>query len=728
LAKKLIVEIVGDSRSYERALKRSATATNQFGQAVGTTNPKLGKLNTLSLAAGGGMIYAAGAAGGLAVAIGAKSVSAASDLNEQLSRTEVIMGDAADSMVEWSETTATSMGISQRAALAAAGTFAGLFQTVGVQQQKAADLSQALVQLAADLASLQNSSPEEALIALRSGLAGEAEPLRRFNIFLTEARVNMQALTETGKDNVKSLTQQEKTLARYSLIMQDSTLAQGNFKLTSEGLANQQRILRAQVDDLSTQLGSVLIPAVTGVVGAMNDAISAGKDLKAVYDTLAGLPGIEIPVKFVRDQAGGRGGDILRHVVLGTVSPLALGITIGKEIADGIRSGAEGAVLPPIVLGRSPDTLDAAAAAVRRQRDAERAKAGNLTIAQITKQVAAQSDLNVQLANSEKRAAHIRDLLREGPNNAKLQQRLTAELVKQEGLRQGIASAARSAADATDATAEAAKQEALAARDTMLAWKDLATNQATLTKGLQDDLSAAKDRESTLERLVALNRADVDLANQLVSATQARRDLEKEIADNKKKARIAAAFKALGLTPEGETPAPSAGALLKRATTLQETIKGTVLDTDKTKTQLQKIVAFLKKHLKGTEREIRQAILDMLNGIADTDEKKGPLTKQAGLNTKKILEGMGLSPEEIRELRGRLSNLGAGSGLAKPGGGAATRAVREGGFGNNPVFVESHTTINLDGNQVARVVTKQQQRGRRRNPQQKRGPHRIGGV
>jgi hypothetical protein len=94
------------------------------------------------------------------------------------------------------------------------------------------------------------------------------------------------------------------------------------------------------------------------------------------------------------------------------------------------------------------------------------------------------------------------------------------------------------------------------------------------------------------------------------------------------------------------------------------------------------------------------------------------------LNTKKILAGLGLSPEEINALRGRLSGFNTAgqelAGLGTPG----PARIREGGFGNNPIFVESHTTINLDGQQVAKVVTKQQQKTRRRNPAQKRGPNR----
>ena len=77
---------------------------------------------------------------------------------------------------------------------------------VGVAPEQAAELSRALVELAADLASFNNSTPEDVLIAIRSGLVGEAEPLRRYGILLSETRVAQVALANSGKENVKELT------------------------------------------------------------------------------------------------------------------------------------------------------------------------------------------------------------------------------------------------------------------------------------------------------------------------------------------------------------------------------------------------------------------------------------------------------------------------------------------------------------------------------------------
>jgi hypothetical protein len=46
-------------------------------------------------------------------------------------------------------------------------------------------MSQKMVTLAADMASFNNADPAETLDALRAGLAGETEPLRRFGVSLS---------------------------------------------------------------------------------------------------------------------------------------------------------------------------------------------------------------------------------------------------------------------------------------------------------------------------------------------------------------------------------------------------------------------------------------------------------------------------------------------------------------------------------------------------------------
>src|SRR3990170_3001443 len=188
------------------------------------------------------------------------SIGAASDMNETLSKSKVIFGGSAEAVEDFGNTAAKSMGISKQAAIEASATFGNLFVGLDLGQQKAADMSKGIVTLAGDLASFNNLDPTVVLKKPRSGLAGEAEPLRSVGVFLSETKVKAKA-AELGLAGAHGeLTEGAKVLARYQLIMEETTTAQGDFARTADGLANSQRTANAQLRDQQAILGEKLLP------------------------------------------------------------------------------------------------------------------------------------------------------------------------------------------------------------------------------------------------------------------------------------------------------------------------------------------------------------------------------------------------------------------------------------------------------------------------------------
>jgi len=216
----------------------------------------------------------AGAAAFTAVSAAAyKAVQSASNLAESQSKVNVVFGDSAKSVQDFAATTATSFGITKQAALEASGTYGNLFQAFGVGQGEAATMSTTLVALAADLASFNNTTVDDAILALRSGLSGETEPLKKYGVAINDVRLKEEARNMGLYSGTGALSVTAKTQAAYALILKDSTLAQGDFERTSGGLANQQRILKAQLSDVTAQIGSVMIPAFLGAVSFINQTM-----------------------------------------------------------------------------------------------------------------------------------------------------------------------------------------------------------------------------------------------------------------------------------------------------------------------------------------------------------------------------------------------------------------------------------------------------------------------
>ena len=202
-------------------------------------------------------------AGGVAIRFGVDAVKSASDLSETIAKTGEIFGDSAKEVEAFAATAAKRLGQTKQQALDAASTFAIFGRSAGLSGKELVKFSTDFTGLASDLASFNNTSPEDAINAIGSALRGEAEPLRRYGVLLDDASLRQAAL-ELGiiSTTKNALTPQQKVLAAQALIYKQTALAQGDFERTSEGLANQQRILAAQIENVKTTIGTALLPIV----------------------------------------------------------------------------------------------------------------------------------------------------------------------------------------------------------------------------------------------------------------------------------------------------------------------------------------------------------------------------------------------------------------------------------------------------------------------------------
>jgi len=250
----LAVKLIGDTSAYTSAMtsaeekaRRFAAITSAAMMDAGQAMIGLGQKATMFLT-----LPLAGA--------GIAAIKYASDLEETKNKATVVFGEMSGAVLDWSTTSAQEMGMSQNTALSAAGTFGNLFTTMGLGQDTSADMSMGLVQLASDLGSFNNMDPTEVLDKLRSGLVGETEPLRTLGINLSQVTVEAKALEMglAGADG--TFSQAALTQARYALILEQSANAAGDFERTSEGLANQQRILKAEFENAAAALGAQLLP------------------------------------------------------------------------------------------------------------------------------------------------------------------------------------------------------------------------------------------------------------------------------------------------------------------------------------------------------------------------------------------------------------------------------------------------------------------------------------
>jgi hypothetical protein len=288
-----------------RTMKLNLLAdVSNFSTGINTADTEAkglsGKMEKYGKRMAAAFAVAAAAAGAMAVKIGLESVKAASDLNEEINKTEVVFGDTAKEIKDFAKTADRALGLTNKSALQAASTFAILGKNAGLTGTELSKFSKDSTKIAADLGSFFNTSTEDAVLAIGSALRGEAEPIRRYGVLISAASLEQAAFnfetrtgTELARDAKNQLTEQSKVLARYQAILDQTTDAQGDFGRTSDGLANSQKILAAQLENLKATMGTSLLPVAKEVITQLNFMAAAfgGKDPEGLSERARELAG-----------------------------------------------------------------------------------------------------------------------------------------------------------------------------------------------------------------------------------------------------------------------------------------------------------------------------------------------------------------------------------------------------------------------------------------------------
>lgn len=242
---KLLVELGLEDGAFQRGIDSSRNKLDSWGSSfrswgtgltAGVTTPIIGA--------------------------GAAFVNWASSAEQTLGATEVLWGENADTMVAWSESASTSMGMTQNAALQNANRFNAMFKTLGVGNGVVMDMSQGFTTLSADLSAMWGGSPDEAAESLTSALRGNYEAMDKYNVNLTEAMVSQEAMNVAMADGRSEVTEADKVQARYNLIMEQTTDAQGQFARETDTTAGRLATMSARVKDAATKFGTLLLPYV----------------------------------------------------------------------------------------------------------------------------------------------------------------------------------------------------------------------------------------------------------------------------------------------------------------------------------------------------------------------------------------------------------------------------------------------------------------------------------
>lgn len=236
-----------------------------------------------------------------------QAIQLGSDVAEVQNVVDVAFGDMSSAVNEFAQNAITNFGMSELAAKRTASTYMAMASNMGLSQAEAAEMSLTLTGLTGDVASFYNISQELADIKLKSVFTGETETLKDLGIVMTQANLEAFALAQGITKSISAMSQAELVTLRYNFVLDQLSLASGDFIRTQDSWANQTRILSMQWQQFMSIVGEALIQVLLPVVQTLNQIVSALIDMANAFNAAitAIFGGANTEITQTQDNVGG---------------------------------------------------------------------------------------------------------------------------------------------------------------------------------------------------------------------------------------------------------------------------------------------------------------------------------------------------------------------------------------------------------------------------------------
>ena len=296
--------------------KKFQQEMNGIGKTAKASTSKLSNLFSKL-----GKVVAAAMAVKQVASFGKTCLDLGSDLAEVQNVVDVTFGSMSEKVNQFAKDAITSYGLSEKVAKEYMGQFGAMSKAFGNGTAAAYEQAEALTELSGDVASFYNLSTDEAFTKLKSVYTGETEALKSLGVVMTQTALDQFALNKGYGKTTKSMTEQEKVALRLAFVQDKLADASGDFARTSDGWANQTRVLALRFDALKASIGQGLINVLTPVIKMLNTLLAK---LQQVADAFS---------NFTASLFGDAGG-----TTTGQISDDIIGISDG--LADGAESAA----------------------------------------------------------------------------------------------------------------------------------------------------------------------------------------------------------------------------------------------------------------------------------------------------------------------------------------------------------------------------------------------------
>lgn len=296
------IKKIGDAVSRgmsgaSKATEKSTQSLNKFSKATEKATQSSGKLKSALGGVSSGLLQMAGNAFGI-YSVGqalTTTLNMAKEWEGISARFAEGFGDQVDEAYAHVQKLSEALYINDQVFMQYSSNFATLARGFGVAETAIKDMSIGLTELAYDIYAKNNDfyTFEEALLAVRSAIVGEVEPIRLAGISITEATLKEVAANNGLTKSVENMTEAEKALLRYKAMV-DQAYASGTVGTYIKELGTVEgssRALAQQLKGLAQAIGSLVMPAIAAVLPYLQALVDLAT---RAINAIAGLFGLRI--------------------------------------------------------------------------------------------------------------------------------------------------------------------------------------------------------------------------------------------------------------------------------------------------------------------------------------------------------------------------------------------------------------------------------------------------
>jgi len=269
--------LIGDDVSLSKSFEKSGAAAERSAEKIDKSSKKVEKAGirqskgwqkSAEVMKTGGLL-----AGAAVLKLGYDSVKAAGESQESIGATQTVFGKYANTIIKKSKNERDSVRLTANEYRNSANLIGATLKNQGVSQDKLAGKTKLMLQTGADLAATFGGPTKDAVEALGSAFKGEFDPIERYGIGLSAAKISTEAFRVAGvktQSEFNKLSTKAQAAAKgqatMNLVMKQAGPALGAASRESGNLSAKVEAMKERWGNLSATLGQKLIPIVTRVL------------------------------------------------------------------------------------------------------------------------------------------------------------------------------------------------------------------------------------------------------------------------------------------------------------------------------------------------------------------------------------------------------------------------------------------------------------------------------